>query len=909
MTPEAWQRIEDAFHKAVELPASDRPAFLAELAPEVRDEVSSLIESCTQATEVLQKTVEAGAVMVANSVVASMIGERLGPYRVTALIGEGGMGSVYRAVRDDEEYKREVAIKVLRHGFGTASAIARFRDERQILAALDHPGIVRLLDGGSTERGAPYLVLEYVEGVQITRYARDKGLAVRQRLELLLPVCAAVQYAHQRLVVHRDIKPSNVIVGSQGPKLLDFGIAKLLDPGAAADREAQTRTGMALLTPEYASPEQARGEAVSTATDVYSLGALLYELLADKPPHEQTASPLAALREICEVEPPRPSTICPAERRTAIAGDLDTIVAKALAKEPAQRYGTVDQLADDLRRHLQGQPIAARPASLGYRATKFLRRNRGSVAAAGVVTCALVASTVWSMREARRADHEAQRAEHRFAEGRKLATTVVYQVEAKIHSLKGATAAREQIVRSALEYLDGLAADASDEPGLSRELAFAYMKLGDVQGDALDINIGQSREALLSFQKAQAILDRMTKEHDAPATLRARAACRLGTGLVHQGLNDPEARDVLRDGLALADKLPSDQQVDMPLLLRSLNAIGFLEDNQAAMKADIARGTDIAARWLTAEPTSPDSRYWSAIFDENNAELAVNAANPQGAADLHRRAVEIFTALAKEQPDSARNVRDLAVAEVNLAGDLGGTGGAIIWQPNTGDLDGALVAMRNAVPVFEDLAARDSQDIRVRVDVGGVISTAAAMLAERDLAQAMPVFDKALAVFAALPAAWREEYYTRQMEWYLHCAISTPLAKLGKREDAASHARHGLEMATRVGSDERGAPTLEMCSYMVAGTDHILGDDEAAAALLNGAIDRLGAQLAKPNPPIVSMIGSVSCLQMLAVVHPRDACPLARRAADTWRTWQPRTPYLDAHQAELDRAVTSACAK
>jgi hypothetical protein len=907
MTPEVWQQIEEAFHEAADLPAAEQRAFIDALPTELRDEVASLLDSSEQATLVLRRTVEEGAAEVATYTASAMLGERLGPYRVTELLGEGGMGSVYRAVRDDEEYTRVVAVKVLRHGLGSANAIARFRDERQILAALDHPGIVRLLDGGSTGGGAPYLVLEYVEGVPITRYAREKQLGVRERLELLLPVCAAVQYAHGRLVVHRDIKPSNVIVGDQGPKLLDFGIAKLLDPGAVADREAETRTGMALLTPEYASPEQARGEQVSTATDVYSLGAVLYELLADKPAHQPTPSPLAALREICEVEPPRPSTVCPPDRRTAIEGDLDTIVAKALAKEPAQRYATVAQLADDLRRHLDGQPITARPASLGYRTRKFLRRNRGSVAVAGLVSCALIASTVWSLREARRADREAERAEHRFAEGRKLATMVVYEIEAKIHSLKGATAAREQIVRGALDYLDGLAADASDEPALSRELAFAYMKLGHVQGDSLDTSLGKTREALASFEKAQAILDRMTEEHDAPETMRARASCQLGIGLVHHALGNAKARDLIRTGIELADALPADHPVDNELLLRSLNAIAFVEDNRDATNADIARGSEVAARWLAREPASADARYWTGVFDEATADIATNAADPQRAAELLRKSAVLFADLAKEQPDNARYIRDLGVAKVDLAGNLGGTGGAVIWQPNIGDADGALVAMRESLPIFEELAARDAQEIRVQVDVAGVASTIAALETERDLMTGMPLFDKAAAMFAALPAAWHDEYYTRQMEWYLHCAISAPLAKAGRREEAASHARTGLDLATRAGNDERGAPTLDMCSYMVAEADHILGDDAAAGALLDKAIEHLATQLAQPTPSAVAAIGEIACLQRLAVVRPGDACALAHRAADTWRAWKVRTPYIEARQAELDRAVAPAC--
>jgi WD40 repeat protein len=340
---------------------------------------------------------------------------RLGPYRLERLLGEGGMGAVYLAVRDDDEYRRAVAIKLLHHGLETPAAVARFRDERQILASLEHPNIVRLLDGGRTDAGLPYLVMERIEGAPITGWAEEQGLDVGARVALFRKVCAAVAYAHQRLVVHRDLKPSNILVGADGePKLLDFGIAKLLDPDAG--REARTHTGMHLLTPAYASPEQIKGEPVSTSADVYALGAVLYELLAGAPAHRFDGGGLEALQALLEVDPPRPSLVAPAERRRALAGDVDTIVMKALRKEPAQRYASVEQLSEDLGRYLDGLPVLARAGTWAYRAGKLIRRSRRIVAALAVVLLSLTAATVVSLRQARRADEEASRARARAAE-------------------------------------------------------------------------------------------------------------------------------------------------------------------------------------------------------------------------------------------------------------------------------------------------------------------------------------------------------------------------------------------------------------------------------------------------------------------------------------------------------------
>ncbi|HWO23421.1 MAG TPA: protein kinase [Kofleriaceae bacterium] len=364
---------------------------------------------------------------------------RIGPYRIGRELGHGGMGTVYLAVRDDDEYRTEVAIKLLHHGL--APAVARFRDERQILATLEHPGIVRLLDGGSTKERLPYLVMEHIVGAPITTWVDARNLGVRARVELFCKVCVAVAYAHGKLVIHRDIKPSNILVTEDGtPKLLDFGIAKLLDPEAG--REAATSTGFLLCTPAYAAPEQVLGQPVSTATDVYALGAVLYELLAGVPAQRLKGDGLDALQAMIKVDPVRPSSVAPPERRRAIAGDLDNIVLKALHKEPGRRYASVEQLASDLQRHLDGLPVLARTGTWLYRAGKLVRRHRRVIAVTAVVLASLTAATVISAGQARRADLERARAEESRAQTeQRLRELVLLQAETSLRKDPTATLA------------------------------------------------------------------------------------------------------------------------------------------------------------------------------------------------------------------------------------------------------------------------------------------------------------------------------------------------------------------------------------------------------------------------------------------------------------------------------------
>ena len=411
MNPDRWTRVQELFDAAVERPRGDRRGWLEQACgddPGLCEEVLSLLTE--EATDRLGPIL-AGAAEVALAgrdglePGSDRIGETIGRWRLEREIGRGGMGVVYQASRDDGEFSHRVAIKIVRDRLSDPESLRRFRTEREILARLNHPNIARLLDGGTTRDGAPYVVMEQVEGVPLDRYCRDRALEVDDRLRLFATLCDAVHEAHRNLIVHRDLKPSNVLVTGDGtPKLLDFGIARLL---ASSDGQGEelTRTGSRVLTPRYASPEQVRGEPVQTASDVYSLGVMLYELLTGRSPYDaDDDGPGSLERAICESDPEPPSTAAvkggvpagrsrPIARRT-LAGDLDNIVLMALRKEPVRRYASAAELAEDVRRYLDGMPVIARPSTWSYRTTRFVGRHRVAVTAAVLVLVTLLSTTV-----------------------------------------------------------------------------------------------------------------------------------------------------------------------------------------------------------------------------------------------------------------------------------------------------------------------------------------------------------------------------------------------------------------------------------------------------------------------------------------------------------------------------------
>jgi serine/threonine-protein kinase len=444
MDSERWQNARQVFGAALERDPGEWDAFLERACASdgaLREEVGALLEAHLTAGRFLAGSIDSPSEEPREPDRNPLAGRRLGSYRLIRRLGRGGMGEVYLAVRDDDEFQKRVAVKVLAPGMGTDEVAARFRTERQILAALDHPNIAKLLDGGTTEEGLPYFVMEYVEGRPIDEYCDRCGLSLRRRLELFCDVCSAVQYAHRNLVVHRDLKPGNILVTPQGaPKLLDFGIAKLLNPELSSAQLAPTATVLRLMTPDYASPEQARGESITTSADVYSLGVLLYYLLTGHRPYRLgSRSPVEMLQVICEEEPETPSTAVlrqeeittpdggtttvtpaavsrtrddtPARLHRRLSGDLDNIVLMAMRKEPARRYGSAQQFAEDIRRHLDGRPVLARKDTFGYRLGKLVRRHRIAVAAAALFVMACLGFGVVMAAQRAQISRERDRAE------------------------------------------------------------------------------------------------------------------------------------------------------------------------------------------------------------------------------------------------------------------------------------------------------------------------------------------------------------------------------------------------------------------------------------------------------------------------------------------------------------------
>ncbi len=436
MDADRWRRVESLFHAALELPAGDRLAFLESAGEEIeiRQEVAALMAASEDADATLDSAV-AGALELAT---IEPMPREIGPYRVLRRLGDGGLATVYLAERSESEYRIRVAIKVVKRGMDTAEILRRLRLERRILAGLEHPNIARLIDGGSTDDGLPYVVMEAIDGEAIDRHCDRYRLDLRHRLELFRKVCAAVHAAHRSLVIHRDLKPSNILVTDSGdPKLLDFGIAKLLGPTPVDQTEVRTVTGMRWMTPEFASPEQVRGEPLTTAADVYALGVLLYELLCGHRPFRfETRSQREVERVVCEVDPPLPSDCLvsstagersveeiasarretPARLRNRLTGDLDTMVRVAMHKEPERRYPSAQALEDDIRRYLESRPLTARPDTAIYRLRKFARRYRTGVIAAGLVGLSLVGGFGSTFRALRIADDERVRAEQHLQE-------------------------------------------------------------------------------------------------------------------------------------------------------------------------------------------------------------------------------------------------------------------------------------------------------------------------------------------------------------------------------------------------------------------------------------------------------------------------------------------------------------
>ena len=631
MDPSRWQRLGELFERARELPAEARRRFLEEACPddvELRGKVESLILHDEGAGGTLHGAVDEAAADLTREAL-DLSGQRLGPYRIERLLGEGGMGSVWLASRDDQAYTQKVAIKVAR-GLPGAETLRRFRAERQILAALDHPNIARMLDGGATAQGAPYVVMEQIEGRPIDVYCNDEKLSTEERLALFLRVCDAVQYAHGRLVVHRDIKPGNILVTDEGePKLLDFGIAKLLDTTAIPGTLVETATSMRMLTPEYASPEQVRGADVTVASDVYGLGLLLYELLSDRRAQPlATGEPAELLRVVCEKDPDRPSI---AASRRRLAGDLDNIVMMALRKEPERRYASVGLMAEDLRRHLDGLPVLARAGSWRYRAGKFLRRNTLAVSAGALVVLLLVVFAVSMALQAGRVARERDTATRERETARRVSDFMIgmFEISDPGEARGESVTAREILDEGAMR----IRAELGDEPEMQATMMRA---MGRVY-----LNLGLFDDARpLMEQSLRIRTERLGEESNETATSTNDLA-----NVLHESGDLEGAERLYERARTLFEAMP-EPSADAA---SNLNDLANLRADQGAY--DEARPLYEGAARIWEETLGPEDRMVGLAMS-NLAFLENDAGNPQRALELFEAALEHQRrALGPDHPD------------------------------------------------------------------------------------------------------------------------------------------------------------------------------------------------------------------------------------------------------------------
>jgi serine/threonine protein kinase len=811
--------------------------------PELRGEVESRLLSHDDVATVVsaseEETVQSAPVM------AQPDRTTIGSYRLIHEVGRGGMGVVYLAQREDDAFKRRVAVKLLKRGMDSEDVLRRFELERQVMASMNHPGIARLFDAGQTEDGLPYFVMEYVEGMELSAYCDRHRLDIDERLTLFRKVCEAVHHAHQNLVVHRDLKPSNIIVTEDAqPKLLDFGIAKLLNPDLAIGSGAPTAPEVRVMTPEYASPEQVRGEPITTASDVYSLGVLLYELLSGHAPYRLQSRVRAEMeRVICNMDPERPSTAIsrvvevvtgstmagvapttstltpesvsqtrrhhrPERLRKRLAGDIDNIVLMAMRKEPQRRYSSAEQLAEDIQRHQDGLPVLARRDTLSYRVTKFVGRNRVGVSAAAMVALVLVGGIVgttsgWraaergmtaadlarqaETQERQRAETERDRAERRFDEVRELAHTFMYDFHDAIVTLDGSVTARELLVTTALQYLDTLRIEVGERPDLKRELAAAYERVGDICGGIRNPSLGDIAAARRNYETAL---------------------------------------EVRRELLAAS---PDDEGLQRELSasqIRFGDALMQIGDTETAV-AVYTEARDVRHGLWEKQPNDRDARRRLASAMSNVAYGRLATGDAPAAMKLYEESLAMRRDLAAELPDDTQLARDVSVACNRVGGRLA----------TFGRNEDALRMFQESADIRRRLAGSDPFNTRWQRDLGTSLyfvgKTLIDMHRERE---ALPILEEHVQIVLGRAVANPRDARTRMDVANAHDLIGQAYRRLCEREKAREHAEASLEAISWLA---RADPENLKYQMLLAGSQWRLGavqraEEDYAAAIASG---------------------------------------------------------------------------
>jgi len=800
-----WQRMELIFHAALEIPESEQSAFLEKSCPDdaaMRIEIRTLLAAFAAEKQfrLPPETPE----------FSGRRGEILGGYRLEAELGHGGMGTVYLANRVDGQFEQQVALKVVSPHLRTRFFTERFRSERQILASLNHPNITRLLDGGVSGAGDPYLVMEYVDGQPISRYCDQRLLTIAERVRLFLQVCSAVEYAHRKLVVHRDLKPANMLIGADGaPKLLDFGTARLL---AAEGVDATTR--FHAMTMRYAGPEQLRGEPASTSMDVYSLGVTLYELLVGAWPFGNPESPMAglerALRDVNPAPPPslvtedaaRLRSTSPARLSGILRGDLRSVMLKAIEADPRRRYGSVEQLAGDLRRWLAGQPVLAREQTLLYRCMRFAGRHRWPLTAAAVISAAFGVSVLIAVRQY-------GREQRRLVQVRNLSQSYLDDILSEVGKLPGSMKARLLIVDRAGRNLDQLLPDAPDDPELRRALAAAYLQLGDIQGKPFTVSLGDTAGALASYRKAIAMAEGASRgDWESPGVL-VRARRTIAQIEARAGKNS-DALAQLNEALEPAHRLWQDappdlridgkpaawQYVDTNLTLgylmlkaaeRAPGDVAGLQRTLAQLRTTAALDRQLLARHPgAAGVTAPVYQYIGFVL-EYLGHATGDTRYFQQAVDAHRRTVDdACRTFAKDpRPPTQRNCGDA----------LGELSWALHW---TGDGPQSIQAATRSLSLIAPVSQTEPDSVEAQQDLAyAYMHLGAAENAAGQFGQAVGHLRTAQTYMRAVRQTAGDPLEANGLDTDIERELGDALLATGNRADAARALGKALQTAQR----------------------------------------------------------------------------------------------------------------
>ena len=702
-TAASWATIKALFETCVDLPAPAREPLISAAALDSAGlaELRSLLAHHDQATGAQVFMTESAAQQLAEG--AARVGQRLGAWAIVRAIGAGGMGEVFEVRRADGSYDGRAAVKLLKRGMDSAAVLQRFAQERQALARLNHPHIARLLDAGASEDGLPYFVLEFVDGQPIDEAVRP--LALEQRLKLFLQLADAVAHAHRNLLVHRDLKPGNVLVDTEGQvKLLDFGIAKALDPLEGHDGQT-TVGGVRPYTPSYASPEQVRGEPVSTATDIYSLGVLLYQMLTGtRPTGRNATTPAEAARSVLEDEPTRPSRLSPAEAvdpqwlqtRKRLEGDLDNILLKALEKTPERRYASVDALTADVTAYLQGHPVSARPASAVYVLGKFVNRNRWAVlaaslgslglatglaaallqgrAAAALGALGLGAGLLMALLQSRQAALSRDLAQQRLQATRAIVGELMVRHADAVHGLPGGLGLKSALLVDMIRHLDGLAAQAGQDKAFIGELAMAHARLADVQGNVSGLSLEQTGQAPLHAAKALALFAQAGEPAGSAQACEWWARTHYTLGRLDRAAGRPEeALARFESGLAVLEAAPvafkNDHGVRMAVVnglgecAQTLDATGMPQLNRQEPALAYVSRAQVLMEALKADRNDAKDAYVLARIHNIRAVTYEKNGHRQLAHDDCQRAAELLqeNLQAQDKPDTSHQLTRVLV--------------------------------------------------------------------------------------------------------------------------------------------------------------------------------------------------------------------------------------------------------